>query len=48
MNHKIDIVSLKVLAFLLSVFKINSLKLCRNSLESEAEEIKKILEKDGK
>lgn len=43
MNHKIDVVSLKLLGFLLSVFKVNSIKLSRNEVDLEAEEVKKIL-----
>ena len=47
MNHKIDIVSLKLMSFLLSVFKVNSIKLSRNDVDQEAEEMKKVIEKIG-
>lgn len=45
MNHKIDIVTIKLFAFLLSVHKINSLKFSNNNLEEEFEEVKKLIEK---
>ena len=43
MNHKIDAITIKLFGFLISVYKINSLKISSNDLSLEAEEIQKIL-----
>lgn len=45
LNHKIDLATLRLFAFLISVFKLQSLKISNNNLEHEAEEVKKILDK---
>ena len=49
LSHKIDIVTLKLFGFLVSVLKINSVKFSNNNLcIEEVGEIRKILQKDGK
>ena len=48
LNAKVDLVTLKLLGFLMSQLKLNSLKMSNNALtEAEADEVKRILEKDG-
>lgn len=44
-NFKLDALTLKLLAFLVTHFKITSLKLSRNDMDAEAEELKKFIEK---
>ena len=43
LNHRIDLVTLKIFGFLLQNYKINCIKFSNNNLEAEAEEVKKIL-----
>lgn len=43
LNHKIDMITLKLFGFLVQYYKVNCMKFSNNNLEVEAEEIKKIL-----
>lgn len=45
LNHKIDVATLKLFGFLISTYKLHSIKISNNNLENEAEEMKKILDK---
>jgi hypothetical protein len=45
LNHRIDLATLKLFGFLISTFKLHSLKISNNDLENEVDEIRKILEK---
>jgi hypothetical protein len=48
LTHRIDLVTLKIFAFLIQHYKINCLKLSNNNLtEAEASEVKKIIEREG-
>jgi hypothetical protein len=48
LNHKIDIITLKLFAFLISNFKITTLKLSSNQLEHEFDEVKRLLDREGR
>lgn len=45
LNHKLDLATLKLFGFLISTYRLQSLKISNNNLEHEAEEVKKILDK---
>lgn len=47
LNHRIDLVTLRLFSWLISQQRINSLKLSSNSLEHEADEVRRLLEKEG-
>jgi hypothetical protein len=45
LNHRIDLGTLKLFGFLISTFKLHSLKISNNDLDNEVDEVRKILEK---
>ena len=48
LNAKVDLVTLKLLGFLMGQLKLNSLKMSNSAFtEAEADDFKRILEKDG-
>ena len=47
LNHRIDLVTLRLFSWLISQQRIHSLKLSSNSLEHEADEVRRLLEKEG-
>jgi hypothetical protein len=47
LNHRVDAATLKLFGFLIGQQRLHSLKLSSNSLEHEAEEVRKLLEREG-